>query len=429
MILINGLCVSPGNAQGTVQIIREEQNSDSIVQKNTILVMRHLDRGLITKINKNVVGVIAEYGNIGSHGSGILRQLGIPCVLRIKNAETLFCNNDLVEILGNQNMIRCVHCKSFFQQDNRVDFFYQYQGASKPVSDLKDIRIINDWVSLRPKRQYQKLRFDMISDAFAYSPSFLFGTPKARTKQSETGSILVYGSPNTTDICSFIIHHPAWYEEKAKERTVVIDSIKDELRQLLTRTHNSSIENIQIVLHSSIRLYQNLFQYAFLSQFISDEMLQIYLDFLKNLLGFLYTKDIFALKSNYVYQNLLDGITLGDAQTWNRNYSEPHICQGSLDYSKLQLDPTVLNAINNNPENERLLCDYHAFRTIIPLLYQLSEEFFYISSSINSFINWALVNLHRLLIERQFIALSIEAFLELPLDRIQELLSDLLETP
>lgn len=123
MIIIQGLCVSPGNAQGVVHVLSEETNLDTSLQENTILVMRYLDRGLITKIGPNVIGVIAEHGNIGSHGAGILRQLGIPCILRVKNATNIFRNHDLVEILGNQNTIRCICCKALFHQEGQVDFF------------------------------------------------------------------------------------------------------------------------------------------------------------------------------------------------------------------------------------------------------------------------------------------------------------------
>lgn len=261
----------------------------------------------------------------------------------------------------------------------------------------------------------------MISDVYANSPAFLFGTPKAYTKQDENGAILISGAPSTIDICAFILHNPSWYKRKAKERADAIALIQNTLVQLMENIQSPSMDNIGTVLRTGIDSYRNLFKYAFLSQFISDEFLEVYLDFLKMILGRLYTKDIFTLKSNYVKQSLSDGVVRGDAKTWNRTYAEPHVWKVEMTCSSIIPDSLVLEAINDHANRCKLLRDYYAFLEVIPLVYQLSEEFFYVSSSINSFINWALVNLHRILEERRIVELTLEEFLELPLERVWEL--------
>ena len=55
-------------------------------------------------IVRNTPGVT---GFVGSHGAGILRQLGIPCVLRIENATKLIANGEQIEICGEKNCIIC----------------------------------------------------------------------------------------------------------------------------------------------------------------------------------------------------------------------------------------------------------------------------------------------------------------------------------
>ena len=104
---IKGLCVSKGDVRGIVSIIKEGQSLRGEHVSNTILVMKVLDSALLINLNKNIIGVIAESGNIGSHGAGILRQLGIPCVLRIKNATNILKNGDIVELRGSDNCIIC----------------------------------------------------------------------------------------------------------------------------------------------------------------------------------------------------------------------------------------------------------------------------------------------------------------------------------
>ena len=68
---IKGLCVSCGTAKGPAYIIKSENKqriSDISLLPNTILVMKSLDRSILVNLNKNVIGVVAEHGNIGSQG-------------------------------------------------------------------------------------------------------------------------------------------------------------------------------------------------------------------------------------------------------------------------------------------------------------------------------------------------------------------------
>ena len=73
----------------------------------------------------------------------------------------------------------------------------------------------------------------------------------------------------------------------------------------------------------------------------------------------------------------------------------PHIWDGTLNYDKLRIDDALIQRITMMPNSRNLLKDYESFRIIVPLVYQLSEEYFYTSSSINSYINWGLLGIAR----------------------------------
>ena len=107
MTVLSGLCVSKGNVKGIAHIVTDN-DSLSALPRNTILVMKTLERNVLINLRENVVGVIAEHGNIGSHGAGILRQLKIPCILRINNATIRIKNGDKVELCGEKNCIICI---------------------------------------------------------------------------------------------------------------------------------------------------------------------------------------------------------------------------------------------------------------------------------------------------------------------------------
>lgn len=125
------------------------------------------------------------------------------------------------------------------------------------------------------------------------------------------------------------------------------------------------------------------------------------------------------MKSDYVEKCLDSGIDPGGFQQWDRDVKPPHIWYGELDYTPFPEDDTILNAIWDSGNNkERFLRDYKAFRIIVPLIYQLSEEFFYISRSINTFLVWSIVNIHKYIGKFNKTKLSIEEFCSMSLNEV-----------
>lgn len=389
---INGLCVSKGNAVGKICVVDSHYEEKTLTEE-TILVMKTLDRKLLINLNKNVVGVIAEIGNIGSHGAGILRHLKIPCILRIENALEIFKDGETVKLCGTD-------CSISFDRDiqnskkaidHSLHFGKLYLSLSSETFELTDIKINQTWYCARPERSYQKLRYDIIKDAFVLSANFLFGLPPAKIKQNEIGAITTLGAPNTLDICRYVLNNPTWLIAKARERSLVIDKIKTELSLLNHLPQN--IDGYVDVFKKGVELYQSLFRYSLMSQAISDELLDAYTDFVSMITEKGTSRDILNLRSIYVENCIESGIDPGVSQKWRSEKAERHIWNGTIIFEQLCEDEEIKDIINSKSNSEKLKKDYDSFRIIVPLVYQLSEEFFYISSSINSYINWSLANI------------------------------------
>jgi len=386
MKVINGLCVSRGNVKGVAIQANLEQKND--LPEHCILIMKQLDRSLLINLNTNVVGVVAEVGNIGSHGAGILRQLGIPCILRIKNATNLIADGEKIEICGDKNCIIC--SKSSLLHDNSESKFGGlYKSISKPGFNVNDIRIEKEWTCGRPERSYQPLRFDILCEPFSKGANFLYGLPKSQVRQNDYGAIIQYGGPCIEDICSFILANPKWFVRKAEQRTIEFNDIKNNLLNLQELVNSGDALAVFV---KGVGLYQEMFKYTHMSQSISDEILDIYLDFCSYINNKREVEDILNLRSIYVENCLKEGIDPGVSQRWKMEKVQPHIWNGYLTMESMQLNETLVEKINSgafsNPQ--KLIEDYESFRIIVPLVYELSEEFFYVSSSINSFINWAI---------------------------------------
>lgn len=401
MMKLKGLCVSKGIAKGNVKILLDKRvdNNDLKFDSPTIIVMKKLDRNYLVEMDKSIVGVIAEEGNIGSHGAGILRQLKIPCILRIKNATKIMIEDTLATIIGHENCVLCsTSSNEYLIHSHNFTVFSElcYKNITRESFDINEIKPIKSWICPRPDRIYQELRYGIIRDVFSSSGNFLFGLPMAKVDRNSDGAIISYGSPSISDVCSFILCNPSWLIDISQERTIEFNKIKEKLNLLKKNLNENDLHDIYYVFKIGIELYRSIFKYAYMSQAISDEFLDIYLDFIYQVTGQIVSKDVLNLKSEYVESCLSSGVDPGVSQKWNSQKYIPHIWEGKINYTPLEIDNDIIVAIQKSSHHTRLMRDYDAFRIVIPLVYQLSEEFFYISSSINSFINWSIINICRI---------------------------------
>lgn len=419
---INGLCVSGGNAIGKICIV-DSNYAYKQLKESTVLVMKTLDRELLVNLNENVVGVIAEIGNIGSHGAGILRHLKIPCILRIKNALKIFKDGELVKLCGSDGSIYFGEDAKSINNESNTNYQYGtlYSSFSTDTFELTDIKVNNVWQCARPDRPYQRLRYDIIKEVYVKSANFLFGLPPAKIKQNASGAIATFGAPNNLDICKYVLKNPSWLIAKAIERNIVVNNIKEELNRLkyLSQTMNAYVT----VFEKSVELYRSLFRYSLMSQAISDELLDAYLDFISMITDRETSKDILDLKSVYVENCIISGIDPGVSQKWKSEKAERHIWDGTITFESLSEDKKITEKIFSMNNSKKLKEDYDSFRIIVPLVYQLSEEFFYISSSINSYINWSLVKICDEFKKILGTTITIEELYEFSLENLYDLIN------
>ncbi len=424
---LHGLCVSKGDATGIIKII-DSKNAETHYSSPTIIVMKKLDRKFLVEMDESIVGVIAEDGNIGSHGAGILRQLKIPCILRIKDATKILVNNSIASMYGLRACIECqtIAYTSNYSLPSTSSKKLSYKKISKDFFDIHDIQAINKWTCPRPDRIYQELRYSIMSDVFASSGHFLFGLPMAKVGRNSDGAIIVYGLPSVEDVCSFLLCSPSWLIQKSKERTIEFNKIKHTLRKLESQLNENDLNVIYSIFKECVELYKSIFKYAFTSQAISDELLELYIDFY-NHLGLTTTKDILHLKSKYVEQCISSGIDPGVSQKWVSQKAVPHIWDGYIDYTPLEIESILQDRIDQTPDNRTIQRDYKSFRVIIPLVYQLSEEYFYVSSSINSFINWSITMVCKVLNNKGGYNRDINYYYSLPLSDFSLLIENHLQ--
>ncbi len=100
---MQGIGASAGQVEGYVLVVRSLQGVGEITSE-TILVVPYTDSGW-SPLLASAGGLIAEVGGRLSHGAIVAREYGIPAVMDVSNATTLFKNGQRVRIDGQLGII------------------------------------------------------------------------------------------------------------------------------------------------------------------------------------------------------------------------------------------------------------------------------------------------------------------------------------
>jgi pyruvate,water dikinase len=101
--LYSGLGAAPGRASGKAHVIREAEDVMA-VPAGCILVIRILHPHLAPLLPR-VAGLVVEEGAILQHATTLARECGIPAVVGIRDARSLFQDGELLDVDGNTGKV------------------------------------------------------------------------------------------------------------------------------------------------------------------------------------------------------------------------------------------------------------------------------------------------------------------------------------
>ena len=104
-----GVSLTPGRVRGRAWVLDEPEHQlpGGFTHDQTILVARSVDAGWIPAFNQ-VAGVIVDIGGDLSHGSIILREMGLPAITNCGRATQTFQTGDEVELDAGRGQARRV---------------------------------------------------------------------------------------------------------------------------------------------------------------------------------------------------------------------------------------------------------------------------------------------------------------------------------
>jgi len=98
-----GIGASPGVASGPVHFLSEASVTQE-VPRDAILVMRILHPHLAPLLAR-VAGIVVEEGSLLQHATTLAREFGVPAIVGVTGALSLFHAGEQIEINGNTGVI------------------------------------------------------------------------------------------------------------------------------------------------------------------------------------------------------------------------------------------------------------------------------------------------------------------------------------
>ncbi len=100
--VIQGISLSPGIYEGNIRVVLDPVNSD--LEEGEIMVTESTNPAW-TPLFATAKGLIMEYGGPASHGGIVAREFGIPAVVGITSASSIFKDGQRVRINGETGVI------------------------------------------------------------------------------------------------------------------------------------------------------------------------------------------------------------------------------------------------------------------------------------------------------------------------------------
>ena len=104
---VSGMSLVSGDVEGKAWVLSEPSVDlpEGYDAATTILVARAVDAGWIPTFSR-VAGIVVETGGDLSHGSIILRELGIPSITNARNATRIFSDGDNLTLNAGNGSVK-----------------------------------------------------------------------------------------------------------------------------------------------------------------------------------------------------------------------------------------------------------------------------------------------------------------------------------
>lgn len=118
---LHGISLTNGTVQGKAWVLREPATTlpDGFSEAETILIARSVDAGWISTFSR-VAGVVVETGGDLSHGSIILREIGLPAITNVSQVTQHIQTGDQVELRAGSGVVERLSSGEIIKTDEAL---------------------------------------------------------------------------------------------------------------------------------------------------------------------------------------------------------------------------------------------------------------------------------------------------------------------
>jgi pyruvate,water dikinase len=102
-IIAKGRPASPGTTAGIVKVVNKVEDL-SKVEYGDILVVKYSNPAWTVGMVR-AGALISETGGVISHAAIVAREMGLPCIVAVENATTIFKDGQRVKVDGTEGLI------------------------------------------------------------------------------------------------------------------------------------------------------------------------------------------------------------------------------------------------------------------------------------------------------------------------------------
>lgn len=106
--ILNGQPASPGRARGMAVVTVGLDGALASVRNGNILVTVYTSSRYVPAMKK-AAAIITETGGITTHAAVISRELGVPCVIAVKDATKIIRTGDMLEVDADKGIIKIIN--------------------------------------------------------------------------------------------------------------------------------------------------------------------------------------------------------------------------------------------------------------------------------------------------------------------------------
>lgn len=273
-----------------------------------------------------------------------------------------------------------------------------------PIANLsQSISNGKKWTLVTPQRHLSKFEFDSKVDGASITPTVLFDCPPALFEFLEPTTIRYAGFPPTYIFLIFPFISPQLFRTKINERSKIFDEVKKEIVRLnhaLIDGSSSSSELIDMLIKWK-EYNTSMFPYMFLALMSDEIVLSAFEDIVKTIHT---AKDASILlakifQSEYTTQAALKNLAIPILRSFTippiNKIDDLYVPNASIADIKSYLDRFEQALLHNNDSFLKMFNEIHTLFAYI--IYQISEENYYVWQSYALHINHVLNHIGNIL--------------------------------